>query len=335
MSSIFGPETRAAVLRHPFFLAGLAVVALLGLLAGILVLFESVRGSTGAAGEPTVVVESGITSTPGPVRLTAVASGVIGRTVRVTTVRTAPGSGSAVLGTLPRNTDIEIDGRTTDSNWFRVIFPPNSEFHGWIDAEDLELTGEADSLLVATAEPPPIIALPTDSPALLTAIAEQQTIDASVVETQTPTPTPTGSGLPDLVIGPAPILNGSQLFVTIINQGTGDAAGDLVVAVFNEDETALIAGSTLPNFTLPAGTSIEVGTGLSIVGSQTLLIVVDPNGTIEESDNFNNRITISVDTGAGGEPTPDPFAETPTPAVEPPPTDVPPAPPPVPRRQVP
>ncbi len=325
MSSPFGPEARAAVLRHPFFLAGLSVVALLALLAGILVLFESVQGSSGA-GEPTVVVSEQTTATPGPVQLTAVASGVIGRTVRVTTVRTAPGAGSAVLGTLPRNTDIEIDGRTTDSNWYRVIFPPNSEFHGWIDADDLELTGDGESLVVATAEPPPIIALPTDSPELLTAIAEQQTIDASAIadETETPTPTP-GSGLPDLVVGSSPTLNGNQLFVTIINQGTGDAVGDLVVAVFNADETALLAGATLPNFILPAGRSVDVGTGLAIVGSQTLLIIVDPNGTIEESDNFNNRITIAIDTG-GGEPTVDPFAPTETPAPPPPPEVPPPAP---------
>jgi uncharacterized protein YraI len=323
MSHFFGPEARAAIIRHPFFLAGLSVVALLALLAGILVLFDSVRGG-GATGQPTVVVAPQTTSTPGPVRLTAVASGVIGRTVRVTTVRTAPGVGSPVLGTIPRNTDIEIDARTTDSNWYRVIFPPNSEFHGWIDADDLDITGNAGALVVATAEPPPIIVLPTDSPHVLTAISEQQTADASIPLTETETPTPTADGLPDLVVGSPPILSANQLFVTVINQGTGDAVGDLVVAVFDSEGTALIAGATLPNFTLPAGRSIDVGTNYTVSGNQTLLIIVDPNGTIEESDNFNNRITVSI--AAGGPPTENPLAPAEAvPPVEIPLGDVPPA----------
>lgn len=312
MSSFLGPEHRGAILRHPFFLAGLAVVVLMGLMAGILVLFDSVSGDS-AAGSPTVVVAPQRTGTAGPVQLTAVASGVIGRTTRVTTVRTAPGEGSPVLGTLPSKTDIEIDAKTTDANWFRVIFPPNSELHGWINSDDLELTGDSALLVVATAEPPPIIDLPTESPAVLTAIAEQQTIDASAEGSVTPTPTPEGgSGLPDLVVGTSPVVNGGQLFVTVVNQGPGDAIGDIVVAVLDADGTAFLGGATLPNFTLPPGRSIDIGTGYDVSGSQTLLLIVDPGGIIEETDNFNNRITIAIATG--DEPTEDPFT-TPTPEV--------------------
>lgn len=314
MSTEQGPDLRTAVLRHPFFLAGLAVVLLLGLTAGILVLFDSVSGST-EAGEPTVVLAPATTTTPGPVQKTAVASGVIGTTVRVTTVRIAPGSSSAVLGTLPSGTDIEIDGRTTDDNWFRAIFPPNSELHGWIDAKDLELTGDAESLVVATAEPAPIVALPTDSPAVLTAVADQQTV---ISEPELPTETPTpGALLPDLVVGGSTVLSGNKLFVTVVNQGTGDAMGDIVVAVFNADGTALVGGATLPNFSLPAGRSIDIATGYTVDGSQSLLLIVDPNGTMEESDNLNNRITVSIETGAP--PPEDPFAATPTPVIPPPP----------------
>jgi hypothetical protein len=317
MSSPFGPEARAAIIRHPFFLAGLATVGLLGLMAGVLVLFDSVSGDSDA-GSPTVTVAQ-MTSTPGPIRLTAVASGVIGRTNHVATVRTAPGTGSPVLGTLPSNTDIEVDARTTDSNWLRVIFPPNSELHGWIDAADLELTGEASSLVVATAEPPPIIELPTESPDVLTAIAEQQTIDASAIETETPTPTPVGgTGMPDLVVGTSPVLNGGQLFVTVVNQGDGDAVGDIVVAVLDADGTVFLGGATLPNFTLPAGRSIDVGTGYEVTSDQTLLLIVDPGGILDESDNFNNRITIAIATGIP--PTPDPFL-TPEVPTEPPPEE--------------
>ena len=310
MSTDTGSDLRSAILRNPFFLAGLAVVLLLGLTAGALVIFDSFQGSADA-GEPTVVLAPATTTTPGPVRQTAVAGGVIGTTIRVTTVRIAPGSSSAVLGTLPRGSDIEVDGRTTDSNWYRAIFPPNSELHGWIDAEDLELNGDGDSLVVATAEPAPIVALPTDPPEVLTAIADQQTVVAG--ETETPTPTSVAANLPDLVVGGSTVATGNQLFVTVVNQGTGDASGDIVVAVFNADGTALIGGSTLPNFSLPAGRSIDIATGYIVETSQSLLLIVDPNGTMEESDNLNNRITVSIETGAP--PPPDPFAPTPTPEV--------------------
>ena len=72
MKFIPGPETRAAVLRHPFVLAGLAVVVLLGVTAGALVVVDSARGGTEA---PKVIIEQE-TVTPGPVVKTAEATGV-------------------------------------------------------------------------------------------------------------------------------------------------------------------------------------------------------------------------------------------------------------------
>jgi len=324
MTSQPSPAPWTNVLRHPIFLAGLAVVLLLGLTAAVLIVFDAVSGNgSEGAGSPTVVVAPAGSTTPGPVRQTAVAGGVIGRTVRVTSVRTAPGSGSPILGTLPSSTDIEIDGRTTDSNWYRVLFPPNSEFHGWIDAEDLDITGNAMALVVATAEPPPVVALPTDPPEVLTAVSVAQTEQAAAIETGTPTPTPTpgGAGLPDLVVGTSPVLSGNQLFVTVMNQGSGDAMGDIVVAVFNPDGTALLGGATLPNFSLPAGRSIDIATGFVVDADQTLLLIVDPNGTIEESDNTNNQVTVAI-TGVTAPPTQDPLAPPPEP-----PTEIPPPPP--------
>lgn len=321
MSSFFGPETRAAVIRHPFFLAGLSVVLLLALAAGVLVLFDSLQGDSDAAGEPTVVVAPAGSVTAGPVLRTATASGVLGVTNRAASVRTAPGNRAPILGTIPSGSDVEIDGRTTDAGWFRIIFPPNSELHGWVDAEDVDVTGDVSALIEATAEPAVIVALPTDPPEVLTAIAEEQTAAASITEVplETPTPVP-GTELADLVVGESPVLTAGQLYITVVNQGSGDATGDLVVAVFNADGTALLAGATLPSFTLPAGRSIDVGTGYQVTSDQTLMVVVDPNGDIEESENLNNQITISIVVGIP--PSPDPFAPT-----EPPPLDVPTEPP--------
>ena len=304
------PETRAAVLKHPFFLAGLAVVVLLGLTAATLVVADSVRGG-GKKGVPTVVVAPPETTTAGPAARTSIAGGISGTTKATSAVRSAPGTRTPVLGTLPSNSDVQIDGRTTDSKWMRIIFPPNSTLHGWIDAASLDLIGDPASLVVATAEPPVVVELPTQPPAVLTAIALSQTPDSG---TPTVTPTKPAGGLPDLVIGSPPTVSGGKLFVTIINQGKGEMKGDLVVAVFNPDATKLLGGATLPKFTLAPGRSIDVGTGYVVAQDQTLLLVVDPNGEIAETDDTNNRIVVAIAVGDAS-PTPLPGETQPTPDI--------------------
>jgi len=155
---------------------------------------------------------------------------------------------------------------------------------------------------VATAEPPIQVELPTEPASRFTPQAEE-----TPVETLTPELTPL-PGLPDLVVGSTPVISEGKLFVTIINQGTGPMTGDLVVAVFNADGTALLGGATLAGFTLEAGLSIDVGTGFDVTDG-TLLLVVDPNGEIEEADNTNNQIVVAVTTG--NPPPPPPIDVTP------------------------
>ncbi len=306
MKFLPGPETRAAVLRHPFFLAGLAVVALLGLTAGVLVLVDSARGKDASA--PQVIVDQ-TTATIGPTAKTAEATGVRGAAREVTTVRSAPGLTAPILGTMPANAEVVIDGRTANSKWFRVIYPPRSELHGWIEADGLDVTGDPSTLAVATAEPPVVVEVPTTDLSRITP------------GPSTPSPTPAltataAAELPDLVVGTTPVISGGKLFVTVINQGKGAAHGDIVVAVFNEDQTKLLGGTTLPNFTLEAGRSIDVDTGLAVVGSQKLLVIVNPTGAIDETNHLNNRTIIAVDAS-------EPTATAPVPAATPPP--VPPA----------
>ncbi|HYM14336.1 MAG TPA: CARDB domain-containing protein [Dehalococcoidia bacterium] len=287
-----GPETRAAVVRHPFFLAGLAVVVLLGLTAGVLVVVDSARSAH--PGTPTVAVSAITTSTVGPTSLTAIAEGVTGVAIDITTVKAAPGAAGTALGTLAKGDDVVIDGRSKDSGWYRIIFPPLSELHGWIQATAVTVTGDPSTLVVATAEPPVYVEVPTAPPDVLTAAAAPATPTVAA----TPAVTPTVAGpLPDLVIGTTPTISGGKLFVTVINQGKGDAVGDIVVAVFSEDGKQLLGGATLPHFTLKAGRSIDVGTGYEVTHNQTLLLIVDPNGQIPETDDTNNRATVAISVG--------------------------------------
>ena len=286
-----GPATREAVVRHPFVLAGLAVVALLGLTAAVLILIDSARGEDEPGQQ--VGIEPRETQTAGPVSKTAVARGVVGRTNTTTSVRRAPGE-LVVLGTIPRNTDVTIDGRSEESNWLRIIFPANSERHGWVEADNVDITGNVESLAVATPEPVVVVDLPTTDPNLELTPADTPVPEAT--EDPDPTATP-DTGLPDLVVGTTPILTDGLLFITVVNQGTGIAEGDFVVAIFDVDGTTLLGGSTLNGFSLGPGLSIDIGTGYEVTENQSLLLIVDPNGEIEESDNTNNQISVSIVVG--------------------------------------
>jgi hypothetical protein len=266
-------------------MAGFAVVALLGLTAAVLIVIDSARGESGAG--PQVGIEPHDVMTPGPIARTAAAGGVTGRTNATTAVRRAPGQRST-RGTLQRGTDVTIDGRSEEGNWYRIIFPPNSELHGWVDADSLDITGDPTTLRVATPEPIAIPNLPTIDPDLQ--LTPEETEDPS----GTPTP---DTGLPDLVVGTTPVLSDGVLFVTVENQGTGAMTGDLVVAIFTVDGSQLLGGATLPGYTLNAGLSIDIGTGYEVTENQSLLLIVDPNGDIEESVNTNNQITVSISVG--------------------------------------
>jgi hypothetical protein len=307
MSFLPGPETRAAILKNPIVLACGAVVALLALTAGVLVLIDSARGDT--ADEPSVQVDPKGTATTGPVEETAVALGVTGRTRRAAAVRERPGNGARAAGTLQRGTIVTIDGRTDEDGWYRIIFPPNSEFHGWLNADDLDISGDAATLSVVAPDPPIVVELPTEYVPGDTPTPEVP-IDATATPDLTLTP---DASLPDLVVGTPPVLADGQLFITVINQGAGEFSGDLVVAIFNVDGTALLGGATLPGFTLPPGSSIDVGTGYAVTEDQSVLLIVDPNSEVDEVENANNSVTVSI--AIGVPPAPD----------EPPPTEDPPA----------
>ncbi len=291
MKFLPGPETRAAILKHPFVMAGLAVVALLGLTAAVLIVIDSARGDSRDG--PRVGIEPHDVATPGPIARTAEAGGVTGRTNSTTAVRRAPGQRST-LGTLQRETDVTIDGRSEEGKWYRIIFPPNSELHGWVDASFVDITGDPTTLRVATPEPIAIPNLPTIDPDLQLTPAGTPSPEGTEDPNATPTP---DTGLPDLVVGTTPVLSDGKLFITVENQGTGDAIGDLVVAIFTVDGSALLGGSTLPAYTLEAGLSIDIGTGYDVTENQSLLLIVDPNGDIEESNNTNNQITVSISVG--------------------------------------
>jgi len=115
----------------------------------------------------------------------------------------------------------------------------------------------------------------------------------------TPTPSPTPlAPLPDLVIS-GTVIAGGKLVVTVTNQGPGHLTSTMVeVSVFDLAGTGLLGSGSAGPITLTPGASIDVKTDYAIPASQTqLLIIVDPQGTIPETDDTNNRLTMAIGSG--------------------------------------
>lgn len=121
---------------------------------------------------------------------------------------------------------------------------------------------------------------------------------AGVVSSPTALPEPTAAPeeetLPDLTIVIPPLVIDEMLILTVRNQGSGPYESSLIqVAIFDEDEQGLAMVST-PVGGLAPGQSIDVRTGLEAPAGQRLIVEVDPQDLVEESDETNNRLWLEV-----------------------------------------
>jgi hypothetical protein len=134
---------------------------------------------------------------------------------------------------------------------------------------------------VPTPEPPP--PEPTTPPGNVTPTAEAS-----------PTETPTAE-MPDLVIGGAPVV-GTTLNITILNQGGGELTQRVLqIGVFDARDSRLLRTVNSGPYTMAPGESIDVPTGYDIRGGPPrLLVIVDPQGVVEEADDTNNRLIFNV-----------------------------------------
>jgi CARDB protein len=266
-------------------MAATAVVTALGLTAGVLSWVLHPDPATGP------VAQSGSTPTADATTEASSPLGVAARTNTIAAVRTAPGKGTPILGTLGRDESVEVVGRSAAATWLRIVFPPGSSLHGWIAADMLNVTGDVRTLAVATAEPPVVITPPA-SASSRTQQTPVRPAGSATVAPGAATRTPPAS-LPDLVVAKA-YLGRTTLVATIMNKGDAPANGTIVVSVFSADGRMLLATTSAPNAGLAPHASVDVDTGYVVQGSQRLVVVVNPGGTIEESNTGNNSTTVAV-----------------------------------------
>lgn len=293
------PEQQVSFLRHPIVLGALAVVVVLLVVAVALILVgggEEDDEEEAAAPAPTRTEkpETNLTSE----------DGVSGEVIATINVRSGPGEGYTILGTIRNGTRVEVVGRTEEEEWLQVIYPPQSSLHGWVDAAFLDLEGDPSTLAVATVEALPLPEVPTEPAyvAVATPTAEETpTAEAGPTEEATPSPTavfsPTPEAeLPDLVIGIPTWLVDDTVVITVVNQGRGAMENQrLDVGMFDSQGQTLLHYTSAGVQSLAPGSSIDVNTGFTCtVEQQEVLVVVDVDGRIDETDNTNNQMLVTV-----------------------------------------
>ena len=297
-------QSSGSFLRSPIILGGLAVV----LIALIAVVALGVLGGGNGGGNGGSATKTAGTSSP---KQTASSDHLTGKATATVNVRSDPGNAFQALGVLKKGTEVEIVAKSEDGEWFQIVYPPRSSLRGWVLAESLEVEGNLSGLGVATPEHIPVPVAPT-SPAVT-----PPTTPTPSNLTPTPSPTPLAP-LPDLVIS-GTVISGGKLVITVTNQGLGPlTSATVAVSVFDLAGTGLLGSGSAGPLTLTPGASIDVKTNYAIpAGPVQLLVIVDPQGTIPETDDTNNRLSVAIG-GGGAQPTKTPTQQptqhpTPTP----------------------
>ncbi len=284
-------QTNTPVLRNPFVLGGLAAVVAVLLVVVAVVAFSGGSGSSGqdsAAASPT--------KTPTQEQV-AGDDGITGKANATVNVRNAPGNTAEALGVLRRGGEVSVDGKSADGEWLQIVYPPRSTLHGWVIASSLDLNGDISALAVATPEEVPLAVVPTSD--------TTATIEPTLARTSTPTPklattvtaTP-HSALPDLVVSDW-LVSGGVLVATITNQGTGTLTATAIdVGIFDAEGGRLLNLTTSAPLTLQPGASVDIKTGFLAIGAQgQVVVVIDINGRIPESNDTNNRLVVTFTNG--------------------------------------
>lgn len=187
----------AARVRSPVVIIAAAFVVGLSALALALLTTERVERTYGRS----PALEEG----PGGVQVSNEATPPSALTVKANAtvnVRTWPSKNSQVLGTLRRGQELDILGRSSDSEWVLIAYPPRSQQRGWIPTSAIDRQDSVYALPTVT----PTSHLGIEVPMMAIPSA---TVRPTILETPVPTATP--SPLPERSPAPSPTNGGPDL----------------------------------------------------------------------------------------------------------------------------
>jgi len=112
--------------------------------------------SPSATPAPPTPSATAVAPTPLPATPTATALPTA-KTKSNTSLRSGPGAGYAILGSLAPGLGVKLTGRNADRLWWQIEFPSSPDGYAWVPASNLDLgaaTG-ADALPIVNVSPPP------------------------------------------------------------------------------------------------------------------------------------------------------------------------------------
>ncbi len=145
-----------AFLRNRFALAAVGIVVVMLLVAIVLV---AIGGGDADGPRPAALDDN----TPQADVTVAPRAGLAGRVLTTAIMRSGPGRGFAILGTIPQGASVTVVGRNANDTWLQVI-PPSSQLRAWLEVDFVQVTGDISQLVIAGASAGPSIAVPTSPP---------------------------------------------------------------------------------------------------------------------------------------------------------------------------
>ena len=233
-------------------------------------------------------------------------------------VRSGPGTGYSIIGTLSPGVDAPVIGRLVDNSWFQVNL---GGLIGWVSATVVTLGENCAGIAVVQPPPlPPTVApptagfTPTDRPP-----PDVQLPTSTSVPSVTPPPTSTSNPLLQTTAIPAPIRhNGTDLTVMpwggkggkgmgrisgipimdfqIHTNGGGVGAFTVRVCVIDLDPI-ICQEDRVASMDADSYVFHRIWFQVEIQGEHRITMTVDYNNEITETDEHNNSVIVDGDFG--------------------------------------
>lgn len=245
--------------------AGVAVVLAAAGVIAALWLVDSARTPGAATGAATATAPP---SREEPTAVLALTTNMYARPTRT----------AELVAIIPEGRVARVTGRTDDSEWLRVNYPPASGLEGWVPKASAEV-----------ASLPPLAGVPAVAAGAAVAAAGGEVSDGGEQD-----------ALPDLTVSSAEVQPNGTLVVRITNVGRGLFQGRVDLQVTGaEGELLGVLDADLTQSPLGAGRSASVNTGVLIRATGLVVIEVDHLNRVAEPDEFNNTRRVLL-VGVGG-----------------------------------
>jgi hypothetical protein len=219
------------------------------------------------------------------------------RTKTAQNIHLGPGEAFAVIGTIARDEAVEVVGRSADSSWVAVRFPPGSAARGWLPVSEITGLTSLDRLAVVLPTPlPRNVTVPVFS----TSDGDGSSNGPPQTTTTDPrfllTPTPRANiGPVDLVVNRVTLLTDGRVRVVVGNRGPGDLLQQQVNVLVRDSgvRNELMISSQRG---LAVGETITLTSEFYVVQTETeVTVIADPSGNVNDPDISNNsmRVTLS------------------------------------------